>query len=151
MQPFSTDASVSATQTERRDGDFEARPPSLCGAQPRAPATAGTTCTHTCGTWRPPAPSVCATMLRTASVRTTDLLGLFADPPRRRDPECFHLSVQVAALDAEHFGGARHVALLLGERAQNELALELIARLVQRAPLAGWFDDRGPGQGGRIE
>jgi hypothetical protein len=32
---------------------------------------------------------------------------------RRRDPERAHLRIQVAALDVEHFGGARDVALLL--------------------------------------
>ena len=58
------------------------------------------------------------------------LLGLGA--ACRRDAERAHLAVQVAALDAEHFGGPRHVALLLGERAQDQIALELVARLVER-------------------
>ena len=53
-------------------------------------------------------------------------------PPRRHDAERAHLAIQVAALDAEHFRGARHVALLRGERAQNVLLLELVARIVQR-------------------
>ena len=58
------------------------------------------------------------------------LLGLGA--ARRRDAERPHLAIQVAALDAEHLGGPRHVALLLGERAQNQIALELVARFVER-------------------
>ena len=62
---------------------------------------------------------------------------LFVGAPRRRDAERLHLAIQVAALDAEHVGGARHVALLLGQRPQDEVALEPIARLVQRQPLAG--------------
>src|SRR5262252_2321179 len=31
--------------------------------------------------------------------------------PRRRDPERFHLAIEVAALDTEHISRARHVAL----------------------------------------
>ena len=50
----------------------------------------------------------------------------------RRDAERAHLPIEVAALDAEHFGGARHVAVLLRQRAQDVVALEPIARLVQR-------------------
>ena len=50
----------------------------------------------------------------------------------RRDAERPHLPVQVAALDAEHLRRARHVAVLRGQRAQDVVALEPIARLVQR-------------------
>ena len=56
----------------------------------------------------------------------------FAAAPRRRDPERAHLAIQVAALDVEDLGGARDVALLLGQRAQDVVALEALARLVQR-------------------
>ena len=52
--------------------------------------------------------------------------------PRRRDAERSHLAIEVAALDAEHLGGARDVALLRGQRAQDVVALEPIARVVQR-------------------
>ena len=46
---------------------------------------------------------------------------MFARPPaRRRDAERLHLPIEVAALDAEHLGGPRHVALLLGQRPQDE-------------------------------
>src|SRR5262245_38434319 len=38
-----------------------------------------------------------------------------------------HLPVQIAALDAEHFRGPRDIALLMGELAQDVLALELIS------------------------
>ena len=41
---------------------------------------------------------------------------VFVGSSRRRDAERLHLPIEVAALDAEHVGGARHVALLLGQR-----------------------------------
>ena len=50
----------------------------------------------------------------------------------RHDSERSHLLVEIASLDAEHFGGARHVAVLIGERAQDVLLLELVARVVER-------------------
>ena len=33
----------------------------------------------------------------------------------RRDPQCLHLPVKMAALQAEHFGGAGYVAVILVE------------------------------------
>ena len=53
-------------------------------------------------------------------------------PPRRHDPERAHLAIEIAALDAEHFRGARDIAVLRGERAQDVIAFEPFARLVQR-------------------
>ena len=47
-------------------------------------------------------------------------------------PKRFHLPIEVAALDAEGVGGAGDVAVLRGERAQDVVALEALARLVQR-------------------
>ena len=77
-------------------------------------------------------------------------------PPRRRDAERPHLPIQVAALDAEHVGGARHVALLRGQRAEDVVALEALARLVQRQRAAprrlrrpAPTPRRGPGTRGR--
>ncbi len=49
----------------------------------------------------------------------------------RRDAERPHLAIQVAALDAQHLRGARHVAVLLRQGAKNVVALEPIAGLVQ--------------------
>src|SRR5207245_6797624 len=66
-------------------------------------------------------------------------------PPRGRDAERFHLSVEVAPLHAEDLGGPRHVALLLGERPEDQIALEPVARFVQRQPLGR----RGAGFGVR--
>ena len=51
---------------------------------------------------------------------------------RGHDAEGAHLPIQVAPLDAERVGGARDVALLRGERAEDVVALEPIARVVQR-------------------
>src|SRR5436190_13169710 len=59
------------------------------------------------------------------------------EPPRRRDAERLHLSIEVAPLDAEDLRRPRHVALLLGERSQDEIALEAVARFVQRQPPGG--------------
>ena len=50
----------------------------------------------------------------------------------RRNPEAAHLSIEVAALDAERIGGARDVAVEDRERAQDVLALPGIARRVER-------------------
>src|SRR5262245_9099653 len=50
----------------------------------------------------------------------------------RRDPEATHLSIEIAALDAEHLGRPGNVALLCRECPEYVIALELIARLVQR-------------------
>src|SRR5207244_9588026 len=63
-------------------------------------------------------------------------LRLLFPASRRRDAERLHLPIEVTALHAEDFGGSRHVALLGRERSQDEIPLELIARLVQGAPLA---------------
>src|SRR5689334_4072272 len=81
--------------------------------------------------------------------RPLHLFRFFVDAAGRRDPERLHLAIEVAALDAEHLGGPRHVALLLGERAQDQVALELIARFVQRPPLARHFERRRTRQRGR--
>ena len=43
-------------------------------------------------------------------------------------------------IDPEHFGGPRHVALLLGQRPQDQFALEPIARVVQGYSLGGTRD-----------
>src|SRR5688500_732888 len=48
------------------------------------------------------------------------------DPPRRGNPETAHLAVQVAPLHAQHFGRARDVALLPGERLENVFPLEIV-------------------------
>ena len=45
-------------------------------------------------------------------------------PRAGRDPEGPHLLVEIAALDAEHVGRARDVALLRGQRLQDVVALE---------------------------
>src|SRR2546421_132422 len=73
----------------------------------------------------------------TASPAISRLHGLFftLEPPRRRDAERLHLSIEVAPLDAEDLGGPRHVALLFGERPEDQIALEPVARFVQRQPL----------------
>jgi hypothetical protein len=42
-------------------------------------------------------------------------------------PKGAHLPVQIAALDAEHVRGPRHIALLLGERSQDQVAFKPIA------------------------
>ena len=73
------------------------------------------------------------------------------EAPRRRDAERLHLPIQVAPLDAEDFRGARHVALLLGERAQDQVALEAIARFVQRQLLGGDGGELGPRHRGAVE
>ena len=54
--------------------------------------------------------------------------------PRRdgRDAVALHLAVEVAALDAERLGRARHVAALGGQHAQDVVLLEALARLEQR-------------------
>src|SRR5213593_2148794 len=57
------------------------------------------------------------------------------EPPRRRDAERLHLSIEVAPLNPEDVCRPRHVALLLGERPQDQIALEAVARFVQRQPL----------------
>ena len=62
-----------------------------------------------------------------------------------RDPERPHLAIEVAALHAEHFGGARHVAVLLGEGTENVLAFELVARVVQQHQRTGLGGTRGLG------
>src|SRR2546422_9208946 len=67
------------------------------------------------------------------------------EPPRGRDAERFHLSIKVAPLHAEDLGGPRHVALLLGERPEDQVALEPVARFVQRQSLGR----RGAGFGVR--
>ena len=78
-------------------------------------------------------------------------LRLLVRPARRRDAERAHLPIEVAALDAEDVGGARHVALLRGQRAQDVVALELVARLVQRRRSAGAVGGRGARPRRRIE
>src|SRR5262249_15233253 len=87
----------------------------------------------------------CGTCRRTDKTDRSVLHGLvlLLRAARRRNAERFHLSIQVAALDAEDFGGPRHVALLFGQRPKNEVALELIARLVQRHALARRLADDG--------
>ena len=50
----------------------------------------------------------------------------------RRDAERAQLLVEIRSLDAQHFRGARHVALLRRERLQDVVLLELIARFRQR-------------------
>src|SRR5436309_10298172 len=57
------------------------------------------------------------------------------EPPRRRDAERLHLSIEVAPLHAEDLGGPRHVALLLGERPEDQVALEPVARFMERQAL----------------
>jgi len=61
----------------------------------------------------------------TNKVLVLNSLFLSLQPSRRRDAERLHLSVEIAALDAEYLGRARHIALLLGQRPQNQVALEL--------------------------
>src|SRR5262245_13801771 len=80
-----------------------------------------------------------STLGKAAARSATPLNGfrLFIGFPRRRNTECLHLAIEIAALDAENVGGSRHVPLLLRERPQNHIALEPIARLVQRQPLDG--------------
>src|SRR4029434_9236497 len=81
-------------------------------------------------------------------------LALLFRAASRRNPESLHLPVQIAALDAQHFGGPGHVALLLGQRAQDQIALELISRLVQRSALAGLrrgIGARWPAEAARVE
>ena len=70
-----------------------------------------------------------STAIRPSAVASDRLLFL---PARRRDAERAHLPVEIAALDAERVGGARDVAVLRGERAQDVVALEALARVVQR-------------------
>ena len=60
--------------------------------------------------------------------------------PRRGDAERAHLAVEIAALDAERLGGARHVALLRGQHPQDVLLLEPVARGVQRQQVAAGRD-----------
>src|SRR4029450_13893095 len=50
----------------------------------------------------------------------------------RRNPKAAHLSIEIAALDAEYLGRPGNVALLCRECPENVVALELIACLVQR-------------------
>src|ERR1700704_1216920 len=52
---------------------------------------------------------------------------------RRADPVGLQLPVQVAALDAETLGGAGHVPLVGPQLAQDEGALEGLARLLEGA------------------
>src|SRR6185503_3980242 len=62
----------------------------------------------------------------------TGLNGFSLFSARRRDAEGFHLAIEVAALDAEGVGGARDIAVLRGQGAQDVAALELLAGIVQR-------------------
>src|SRR5207249_2346204 len=57
--------------------------------------------------------------------------ALFFFAPRR-DPEASHFSIEIAALDAEHVGRPRDVALKRRERAEDVFAFPRVARLVQR-------------------
>jgi hypothetical protein len=54
------------------------------------------------------------------------------------DPEAPHLAVEVAAFDAEHFGGARDIAVLSGQRPEDVIALEAVAGFVQRQRRRPW-------------
>src|SRR4030095_588648 len=50
----------------------------------------------------------------------------------RHNAERPHLAIEVAAFHAEHFRGARDITLLVRERLENVIALELIARRGER-------------------
>ena len=108
---------------------------STCSSQDSTPIR----CSRTAASMREQRQAAASTALQTLDCRivTTGFcrLASASRPPRRRDAERPHLPVQVAALDAEHLGRPRHVALLLGERPQDQIALEPIARFVQRQPL----------------
>src|SRR5438270_12849684 len=54
----------------------------------------------------------------------------------RRDSQSLHLPVKVAALQAQHLGGAADVAMVLVERLEDVVALIGVARLVQRGELS---------------
>ena len=56
---------------------------------------------------------------------------------RGRDPVGLELAVEVAALDAQPLGGAGHVPLVGPQLAQDEGALEGLARLLERALALG--------------
>src|SRR5688572_9799270 len=72
------------------------------------------------------------TMLAMVSVAESDRLLFSIDATNRRDAEAAHLSIEIAPFDAQHLGCPRDVALLRRERPQDVVALELIARLMQR-------------------
>src|SRR5712692_480547 len=55
----------------------------------------------------------------------------------RRDPVGLQLAVEMAPLDAEPLGGAGHVPLVGPQLAQDEGALEGLARLLERALALG--------------
>src|ERR1700730_5503733 len=74
-----------------------------------------------------------------------DSLFFTFETSRRGDPERLHLAIQVAALDAQHVGGARHVPLLLGPRSETQTPLEAVARLVKRQAI-GRLDRLGTGR-----
>ena len=57
--------------------------------------------------------------------------------PRRGDAKRAHLAIEIAPLDAEHLGGPGDVALLPRQGPEDVVALELVARLVQRPQLGG--------------
>src|SRR5580692_994390 len=54
----------------------------------------------------------------------------------RSDPQGFHLSIKVAALESQHFGGAAHVAVVLVECFEDVVALVGVTGLMQRGELA---------------
>ena len=54
----------------------------------------------------------------------------------RSNAERAQLLVEIRSLDAEHFGGARHVALLRRQHLQDVVLLKLVARLRAAAPPA---------------
>ena len=58
----------------------------------------------------------------------------------RRDSQSFHLAIEVAALEAQHFRGAAHVTVILVQLLEDVIPLIGIASLVQ----AGEFGPRGP-------
>src|SRR5437867_2520144 len=95
--------------------------------------------------WPPQAGSVANMITSRRFLMPLHRLFLTFKTPRGRDAERFHLSIEVAPLHAEDLGGPRHVALLLGERPEDQVALEPVARFVQRQP----FGRRGAGFGVR--
>src|SRR5450755_2057330 len=54
----------------------------------------------------------------------------------RSDSESFHLAIEMAALEAEHFGGAGHVAVILVEGFEDVVALVSVTGLMQRGEFA---------------
>ena len=91
-------------------------------------STIGTNCP-----WRiRPYPNFWISELGTVDRNSSHDFFVAVHPAGGSDPERAHLAIEVAALDAERVGGPRDVALLSRQRPQDVVALEPLARVVQR-------------------